>query len=259
MIQEQMKVVSQRGIARDIQELVLEGELALRVKNPGCFVHIRVSADTDPLLRRPISICEADPATGRLVLIYRVVGKGTVKLAEVHPGDKLDVLGPLGNGFPTEQVVPEERVLLVGGGVGVPPLYGLSKRLRERGITPVHVLGFANAQDAFYLDKFAALGPVYVATVDGSLGVRGMVTDAIDARSLECDLLYACGPGPMLKALEDRYLDKGIKGYLSLEQRMGCGIGACYACVCRTTGGREGGYRKVCSDGPVFKMGEVIL
>lgn len=259
MNQEQMKVISQRGVARDIQELVLEGELALRVKNPGCFVHIRVSTDTDPLLRRPISICDADPATGRLVLIYRVVGKGTGKLAQAQPGDKLDVLGPLGNGFPTEQVAPGDRVLLAGGGVGVPPLYGLSKTLRGRGIVPVHVLGFADARDAFYLDQFATLGPVYVATVDGSLGERGMVTDVIDSRSLECDVLYACGPGPMLRALEDRYLDTGIKGYLSLEQRMGCGIGACYACVCKTRDGREGDYRKVCSDGPVFELGEVIL
>lgn len=258
MGKEVMRVVSQRLLARHIYELVLEGGLAKEMTEPGRFVHLKVEDGYDPLLRRPISICEADVAKGQFTMIYRAEGKGTRQLSAKGEGERVDVLGPLGRGFPVEEASPGSTALLVGGGIGVPPLYYLSKQLLARGVKPVHVLGFASREDVFYQKQFQDLGETYVATVDGSLGQQGFVTDVIRERKLGFDVLYACGPTPMLKALDGQY--RGTKGFLSLEERMGCGIGACYACVCKVQQdetGRE--YRKVCSDGPVFPIGEVVL
>ncbi|MDF2926969.1 MAG: Dihydroorotate dehydrogenase electron transfer subunit [Paenibacillaceae bacterium] len=258
MKNESMRVVSQQLLARHIYELVLEGGLAEEMGEPGRFVHVKAEPGTDPLLRRPISICEADTAKGQFTMIYRAEGKGTRQLAAKQPGDYVDVLGPLGRGFPVQEASPGETALLIGGGIGVPPLYYLSKQLLARGVRPVHVLGFAAQEDVFYQDKFSALGETYLATVDGSCGDKGFVTDVIAERGLTFDVLYACGPTPMLKALDVLYRD--VKGFLSLEERMGCGVGACYACVCKVQGDETGlAYRKVCKDGPVFPIGEVVL
>lgn len=258
MGKEAMRVVSQELLARHIYELVLEGELAREITEPGRFVHIKVEEGSDPLLRRPISVCDVDTEKGRLTMIYRAEGKGTQMLSRKGPEDRVDVLGPLGHGFPVEAAEPGATALLVGGGIGVPPLYYLSKQLTERGIKPIHVLGFASSGDVFYRERFEELGDTYVATVDGSLGAKGFVTDVIDLEKLGFDVLYACGPTPMLKALDSKY--RGRKGFLSLEERMGCGIGACYACVCKVQEDPTGhDYRKVCSDGPVFPIGEVVL
>jgi dihydroorotate dehydrogenase electron transfer subunit len=258
MGKEAMRVVSQRLLARHIYELVLEGGLAKEMTEPGRFVHVKADSGNDPLLRRPISICEADTEAGRFTMIYRVEGKGTRQLAEKREGELVDVLGPLGHGFPVDETPAGGVALLVGGGIGVPPLYYLSKQLLARGVRPIHVLGFASQADVFYKEAFEELGETYIATVDGSFGEQGFVTDVIVRNSLAFDTLYACGPTPMLKALDEKY--RGMKGFLSLEERMGCGIGACYACVCKVqedTTGHE--YRKVCSDGPVFPIGEVVL
>jgi dihydroorotate dehydrogenase electron transfer subunit len=258
MMRETMRVVRQQSLARHIYELVLEGELAGRMTEPGRFVHVKTGEGSDPLLRRPISICNADPLNQQFTMIYRAEGKGTTWLSQRSAGDSVDILGPLGHGFSVEEASPGGTALLVGGGIGVPPLYYLSRQLIKRGVRPVHVLGFASEADVFYPDRFAELGDTYTATVDGSFGERGFVTDVIEARGLQFDVLYACGPTPMLKALDTRY--RGAKGFLSLEERMGCGIGACYACVCKTQDDPEGhSYKKVCSDGPVFRIGEVIL
>lgn len=258
MGKEIMRVVSQRLLARHIYELILEGSLAKEMTEPGRFVHLKAETGNDPLLRRPISICEADPEQGRFTMIYRAEGKGTQQLSGKTEGETVDVLGPLGHGFPVEEAPAGGTALLVGGGIGVPPLFYLSKQLIAKGVRPVHVLGFASTEDVFYKEQFEALGETYVATVDGTCGEKGFVTDVIDRRGLSFDVLYACGPTPMLRALDEKF--KGQKGFLSLEERMGCGIGACYACVCKVQDDAAGNeYRKVCSDGPVFPIGEVVL
>lgn len=258
MNKQELVVVSHDNIAKNIYELVVEGDLVADMREPGQFVHIKVGRGTDPLLRRPISICDVDVEKKRLTMIYRTEGRGTQLLAEAVPGESVDVLGPLGTGFPVSETAPGETAVLVGGGIGVPPLYYLSKQLTARGVRVIHVIGFASAQDVFYADRFTELGDVHVATVDGSLGTKGFVTDVLEQEKIEFDTLYACGPSQMLKALEERYRDK--KGFLSLEQRMGCGVGACLACVCRLQEDPSGAkYRKICTDGPVFPIGEVIL
>lgn len=255
--QEKMKISSHREIASQIFELSLEGELVNEMKQPGQFVHLRISESIEPLLRRPISIAEIDHRHKRFTMIYRADGKGTRMLSHKKAGETIDVLGPLGHGFPIERK-KGEKALLVGGGIGVPPLYELSKQLVKQGVEVFHVLGHETASKVFYMDEFSSLGKTYVATVDGSLGTKGFVTDVLDQEDLSFDCLYSCGPMPMLKALENKY--PAIEGYISLEKRMGCGIGACFACVCHLADDPSGTkYRKVCSDGPVFKIGEVMI
>lgn len=252
------QIVSQAEIAKHIFKLTLQGELVREMNEPGQFVHLKVSDKVEPLLRRPISISDINKDENQFTMIYRAEGRGTAVLSEKKPGDFVDVLGPLGNGFPIEAASTGETALLVGGGIGVPPLYELSKQLVKRGVKVIHVLGFQSENVVFYDREFTELGETYVATVDGSYGTKGFVTNIIEDRKLRFDVLYSCGPTPMLKALENNYKDKKL--YLSLEERMGCGIGACFACVCRTGDDPTGHtYKKVCSDGPVFKAGEVLL
>lgn len=253
---ELMEIVEQKNIARNIYELTLTGQLVGQMEQPGQFVHLRVNGDYLPTLRRPISICTIDREKHQFTMIYRAEGAGTKKLAEKKPGDTVDVLGPLGNGFPADAVEKHETALLVGGGIGVPPLYELSKQLTAKGVNVIHVLGFQSSEDTFYEEKFSKLGETYIATVDGTYGTKGFVTDVINQYNLQFDTLFSCGPTPMLKALEQAYPHKKV--YLSLEERMGCGIGACFACVCRVDE-ETAAYKKVCSDGPVFKAGEVLL
>ncbi|OZM58529.1 dihydroorotate dehydrogenase electron transfer subunit [Lottiidibacillus patelloidae] len=250
---EWMEVQSISKIAKQIYEIELQGDLVKEIKAPGQFVHVKVGNGFSPLLRRPISICDFDQEASTMKLLFRSEGKGTKLLSEVKKGSKIDVLGPLGNGFSLETLNEGDTALIVGGGIGVPPLYGLARRLVERGVNVVVVLGFATEEVVFYEDKFKELGDTIVTTVDGTYGEKGFVTDGIRKNDWHYDAIFACGPTQMLKALTSKYPDE--RGYLSLEERMGCGIGACFACVCRA----EEGYRKVCSDGPVFPIGEVIL
>ncbi|WP_028398944.1 dihydroorotate dehydrogenase electron transfer subunit [Ectobacillus panaciterrae] len=259
MIQkEMMTVVSQKEIAHNIYELVLQGSLVQEMSEPGQFVHIKVAEGNSPLLRRPISICNIDQEKSEFTMLYRAEGQGTKVLSQQLSGSKIDVLGPLGNGFPVEEAEEGQIACLVGGGIGVPPLYELSQRLVAKGVRVIHVLGFQNKDAVFYEEKFAELGETYIATVDGSHGTKGFVTNILDQYGITFDVLYSCGPTPMLKALEQRYSNK--KAYISLEERMGCGIGACFACVCHTQSDPNGySYKKICSDGPVFKVGEVVL
>lgn len=253
-----LKVVSQAEIAKNIYELVLEGELVKDMQEAGQFVHLKVDESTDPLLRRPISICDIDHENNRFTMIYRAEGKGTTLLSKKIENDAVDVLGPLGHGFPIDEIEAGETALLVGGGIGVPPLYNLSKRLKAKGVNVIHVFGFQDTSVMFYEEKFKELGPTFIATVDGSYGTKGFVTDVIAAENIQFDCLFACGPTPMLRALDERFHDK--KGFISLEERMGCGIGACFACVCHLQEDPSGAsYRKVCSDGPVFPIGEVLI
>ncbi|MEK3989506.1 dihydroorotate dehydrogenase electron transfer subunit [Robertmurraya sp. FSL R5-0851] len=255
---EECIVLSNQEIAHNIFELTLKGELVQQMNEPGQFVHLKVSDSVDPLLRRPISIAKIDQVNNMFTMIFRAEGTGTKLLGQKKVGDVVDVLGPLGNGFPVEEAASGSTALLVGGGIGVPPLYELSLRLKEKGVNVIHVLGFATKDAVFYEEKFAELGETYIVTVDGTHGEKGFVTDVISAQNLSFETLYTCGPTPMLRALEAAYPEKNV--YLSLEERMGCGIGACFACVCRTQDDPTGyTYKKVCTDGPVFKGGEVLI
>ncbi|BCA32939.1 dihydroorotate dehydrogenase electron transfer subunit [Bacillus cereus] len=259
MMQKQnMIVVNQKEIAKNIYELVLQGTLVQQMNEPGQFVHIKVAEGIAPLLRRPISICNVDQEKNEFTMLYRAEGQGTKTLATRKQGEMVDVLGPLGHGFPVEEAEAGQTALLVGGGIGVPPLYELSQRLVAKGVCVIHILGFQTKDVVFYEEKFAELGDTYVATVDGTHGTKGFVTDVIDNYGIDFDILYSCGPLAMLRALEGRYKEK--KAYISLEERMGCGIGACFACVCHLQEDPSGhSYKKVCSDGPVFPIGEVVL
>ncbi|MBM7608294.1 dihydroorotate dehydrogenase electron transfer subunit [Lysinibacillus composti] len=254
--QERMTVVRQVEIAHHIYELVLQGEI-VQDMNPGQFVHVRVSDSFEPLLRRPISIASIDCEASECTIIYRAEGRGTQILSQKQVGDEVDVLGPLGNGFSAEAATEGGTALLVGGGIGVPPLYELSKQLNARGVRTIHVFGFATENVTFYEEQFSALGETHFVTVDGTKGTKGFVTDLLEELQPEFDVFYSCGPLPMLRALEQFYPEK--PGFLSFEERMGCGIGACFACICKTTENTEKDYVKVCSDGPVFPKGVVEL
>jgi dihydroorotate dehydrogenase electron transfer subunit len=248
------KIISQKEIAEDIFELKVEAQLVHEIHLPGQFVHIRVG--NSPLLRRPISISSYDKRNDDFTMIYRKEGQGTTLLADMKAGMVLDILGPLGNGFPVEEVHEGETALLVGGGIGVPPLYELSSQLKAKGVTVVHILGFQTESAVFYEAEFMKNGETYVTTADGTYGRSGFVTDVM--RQLNFDSIYSCGPTPMLRAIEQGYKDKKV--FLSLEERMGCGIGACFACVCKRAEDPTGiSYKKVCSDGPVFRAGEVVI
>ena len=258
MIVVNMEIISQRKIASNVYELVLKGAELVNYATQGQFLHLKVSEGTDPLLRRPISIAKIDKEKGELTVIYRAEGKGTSMLALKQAGEEVSVLGPLGNGFSLNGTKQGEVAILIGGGIGVPPLYELSLQLVSAGVKVIHVLGFAGSDDVFYEEKFTKLGETYVATMDGTYGEAGTVIDVIDKKGLSFDTIYSCGPTPMLKAIEKSFPEK--KGFLSLEERMGCGIGACFACVCHVKNDpTRNAYKKICTDGPVFAIGEVEL
>ncbi|AKG73723.1 dihydroorotate dehydrogenase electron transfer subunit [Salinicoccus halodurans] len=245
-----MNIKSQKQIADHIYEMVLEGDITSSMKTPGQFVHVRVSDSTEHVLRRPISIADINHEQSQFTIVYRAEGAGTRKMSALRTGDSLDILSPLGNGYPLEK---NEHVLIVGGGIGVPPLYELSKQLNRLGVKTTHVLGFNSKKDVFYEEKFRTLGETHVATADGSCGTEGFVTDVIGDLKDDFDLFYACGPKVMLKVLSETM---DLDGYISLEERMGCGFGVCYACVCETA---RGDYIKLCTEGPVFRKGEIVL
>lgn len=258
IIQDLMTVESQQEIAKNIFEMKLTGKLVGEITSPGQFVHIRVSDSFEPLLRRPISIAEINVEKNEMTIIYRAEGRGTTLLSEKREGDIVNVLGPLGNGFPVDETAVGQTAVLIGGGIGVPPLYELSKQLTAKGVNCIHILGFESDDVVFYEKEFAALGETHIATVDGSNGTQGFVTNVMSELSDDFETYYSCGPMPMLGAVQKAYGHK--KGFLSFEERMGCGIGACFACVCHTNeNATDKPYIKVCSDGPVFPAGVVQI
>lgn len=215
------------------------------ITRAGQFVEISLEG---LFLRRPISVCDFDKDT--LTLIYKVVGKGTEQMAGLGVGVKLDTLTGLGNGFNAEHNC--QKPLLVGGGVGVPPLYRLTRELIAKGKNVTIILGFNTADEIFYQQEFEQLGAnVIIATADGSVGVKGFVTDAIKQCNIDFDYFYSCGPLPMLKALSQ---STDIDGEISLEERMGCGFGICMGCSIQTASGAK----RVCKEGPVFKKEEIL-
>ena len=210
---------------------------------PGQFVNIKLDGF---YLRRPISVCDYDK--NELTLIYKTVGEGTAAMSKYENGTELDILTGLGNGYDTS--LSGEKPLLLGGGVGVPPLYNLCKKLVAEGKKPTVILGFNSSDDVFYENEFKALGAdVYVTTADGSYGIKGFVTDAMS--DLDYSFFYTCGPEPMLKAI---YNVSKTSGQLSFEERMGCGFGACMGCSCKT----KYGNKRICKDGPVLIKEEII-
>ncbi len=241
MTQSIYRIQYNQQLTADVWEMRLEGGTGA-ITAPGQFINIRLDG---LFLRRPISICDWDGQG--ITIIYKVVGKGTAALGGMEPGQDLDVLCGLGNGFDVSRC--GERTLVIGGGVGVPPMYGLAKALLRAGKTPVAILGFNKKEEIFYEDKFRALGiETTVTTVDGSYGVKGFVTDALPE---EYGYFCACGPLPMLKAV---YNAAATSGLLSFEERMGCGFGACMGCSCRT----KYGNKRICKDGPVLEKEEII-
>ena len=243
------KVLAQKLLADGIYDMWLETELA-EDANPGQFVGV-YPAGKATLLPRPISICEVDRDKRAIRLVYRVVGQGTAEFTLYQPGDYISILGVLGNGFPLEKS-EGKRVLLMGGGIGVPPLLQTAKELKTLGeaASVVSVLGYRDSQ-TFLREDFEKAAELVIATEDGSLGTKGNVIDAIKANSLKADVIYACGPMPMLKAL---YKGLSADGQFSLEERMGCGFGACMGCSIKT----KTGNKRVCKDGPVFRKEDLL-
>ena len=227
-------------IARDVYEMVLSGDTSA-ITAPGQFVNIKLEG---MFLRRPISVCDVQDDV--LTIIYKVVGKGTAAMCAMTAGT-LDILTGLGNGY--DLSAAGEKPVLLGGGVGVPPMYLLAKRLVAEGKTPTVILGFNKHSEVFYEEEFKALGcEVLVTTVDGSYGIKGFVTDAL--KQVEYTHFFTCGPEPMLKAV---YKASNTSGQMSFEERMGCGFGACMGCSCKTLTG----YKRICKDGPVMWKEEI--
>ena len=236
------EISSNQALTRDVYRMVLRGDTS-GITNPGQFVEIALPGK---FLRRPISVNDWDADS--LTLIYKVVGQGTEQMAQLPVGTKLDVLTGLGNGYDT--ALSGEKPVLVGGGVGVPPLYALCKKLLAQGKHPSVVLGFNKESEIFLKEEFEALGvPVSIATADGSVGTKGFVTDVL--RGLDYSYFYACGPMPMFRAMEQVVK---TSGEYSFEERMGCGFGACMGCSIQA----KSGAKRVCKDGPVFIREEVF-
>ncbi len=228
-------------LTKDIMKMTLLGDTS-DITKPGQFVNIKLDG---LYLRRPISVCDAEP--GVLTLIYKVVGKGTEQMRDMTEGT-LDILSSLGNGY--DLSLTGKKPLLIGGGVGVPPLYMLAKELRNEGKEVSVILGFNTKDEVFYEEEFKALGcKVYVTTVDGSYGIKGFVTEAM--KDIEYTHFCTCGPEPMLKAV---YNASATSGQLSFEERMGCGFGACMGCSCKTLTG----FKRICKDGPIMMKEEIL-
>ena len=250
-------VVSQEQLADNIFSMGMQTEAAASAK-PGQFISMYTN-DGTKLLPRPISICEIDRENGRLRVVYRVTGEktGTKEFSQMKAGDTIPVVGPLGNGFPLEKA-EGKKAFLMGGGIGVPPILELAKQLNcEKQI----VVGYRD-EHTFLKEQFEANGTLFISTEDGSVGTKGNVMHAIAENNLTADIIYACGPTPMLRAIKNYAEENGIECYISLEERMACGIGACLACTCKS---KEKDHhsnvnnKRICKDGPVFLSTEVEI
>ena len=241
MKQSIFEILENKALTKDVFKMVLSGDTS-HITASGQFVNIQLEG---LYLRRPISVCDWDDKT--LTIVYKVVGKGTEQMSKMAPGVKLDVLTGLGNGYDLTKA--GDKPVLLGGGVGVPPMYGCAKKLVELGIKPTVILGFNVKDEIFYEEEFKALGcETIVTTVDGSYGVKGFVTNALPENYTH---FYTCGPEPMLKAV---YKATTTSGQMSFEERMGCGFGACMGCSCKTLTG----YKRICKDGPVMMKEEIL-
>lgn len=257
-------VYLQQEIAENIYDMWIETSLAKSAK-PGQFISIYPN-NASMLLPRPISICEVNEAGTRLRIVYRVAGKGTEEFSHYKSGENISVLGVLGNGFPIKES-EEKNVFLIGGGIGIPPMLQTAKALakanEEAGRSNENIKIILGYRDELFLnEEFQKYGEVYIATEDGSFGTKGTVLDAISGHNLECDLIFSCGPMPMLRALKKYAEANHIKAYISLEERMACGVGACLGCVCKTKeidGHSHVHNTRICTDGPVYLAEEVDI
>lgn len=235
------KIIENTNIAKDVYKMILQGDTS-DITAPGQFINIMLDGK---YLRRPISVCDYDSTT--ITIIYKVVGDGTKQMSELCANTELDILTGLGNGY---DITKSTKPLLIGGGVGVPPMFNLAKSLIAAGQHPTVVLGFNTKSEIFYENEFKSIGcDVCVTTVDGSYGIKGFVTDAM--KDLDFDYFYTCGPLPMFKAV---YNATDVSGQFSFEERMGCGFGACMGCSCKT----KYGNKRICKDGPVLVKEEII-
>lgn len=252
---EQAKVLRQEEIGLNIYDMWLETSLAKEAKC-GQFICL-YSKDGAHLLPRPISICEVNAEKTALRICYRIAGAGTAEFSTYHAGETVEILGTLGNGFPIEEA-EGKKVFLIGGGIGIPPMLETAKRMNA---DKTVLLGYRDA-GLFLANEFEKYGKVEIATEDGSVGVKGNVMDAIAKKALSADMIYACGPMPMLRAIKKYAEENNITAYISLEERMACGVGACLGCVCKTKEVDHHSHvnnARICTDGPVFDAKEVEI
>jgi len=248
-------IAEQKEIASGIYSMWLQTEHIAEDTVPGQFLSL-YSRDESRLLPRPISICEIDKEKGRIRLVYRVAGKGTEEFSHLKEGDSLEVVGPLGNGFPLDKGY--QKVFLIGGGIGIPPMVELSRQLPGE----KQVIAGYRDKDLFLKEELEENGTLVIATEDGSMGTKGNVLDAIREQGLTADAIFACGPTPMLRALKSYAKEQGMDCYLSLEERMACGVGACLACVCKSMDVDAHTYvknKRICKDGPVFAAEDIEI
>lgn len=253
---EQAVVLSQEQIAAQIFSMWIQTEQIAAQAVPGQFISV-YSNDSGRILPRPISICETDKERNALRIVYRVAGKGTEEFSQYKAGDRLDILGPLGNGFPLERCPKGKKAFLIGGGIGIPPMVQLAKEVE--GEVQV-VAGYRD--ELFLTDELKEHGTLYVATEDGSTGTRGNVLDCIREHGLTADVIFACGPAPMLRAIKSYAGENKIECWVSMEEKMACGIGACLACVCNSREIDDHSKvhnKRICKEGPVFRAEDIEL
>lgn len=247
-----VQITSIVNLTEDVISMWIKDDEITSASKPGQFISLYCN-DGSRLLPRPISICEINKVNGTLRLVYRVVGKGTEEFSKMKEGDTLEVMGPLGNGFPLES----KKAILIGGGIGIPPMLELAKNLScDKEI----VLGYRD--ELFLNEEFEQYGSVHISTEDGSTGTKGNVIDAIKEKGLDAEVIYACGPTPMLRGVKAYALEQGIEAWLSMEEKMACGIGACLACVCKSKEKDHHTHvnnKRICKEGPVFNAEEVEL
>ncbi len=257
-VHKQAKITQIERIADGVVSMrLLAPEIAMQA-TPGQFVSL-YTKDSDKLLPRPISLCEIDKERGQIRLVYRIVGAGTTEFAKRQVDDEICIMGPLGHGFPLEACKEDAHGILIGGGIGIPPILQLAKELKGH-VTVV--LGYRDSQTFLLSDFQKVTDQVVIATEDGSVGVRGNVIDAINDAGLKGDVVYSCGPTPMLRGVKAWGLETGTPAYLSLEEKMACGIGACLACVCDSTEVDDHSKvknKRICKDGPVFLSTDIQL
>ncbi|GFI22618.1 dihydroorotate dehydrogenase B (NAD(+)), electron transfer subunit [Lachnospiraceae bacterium] len=254
---ESARVYKQQQIAPGIYDMWINTTLASQAK-PGQFISV-YTQDKSALLPRPISICETDITNSRLRIVYRVAGKGTAEFSRYKTGHRVDILGTLGNGFPLEKA-EGKRLFLMGGGIGIPPMLAVAKTVKNT--TSVDVIVGYRDKELFLAEDLQKYAAVHVATEDGSVGTKGNVMNVIEDEKLEADIIFACGPMPMLRAIKQYAAKKGIEAYLSLEERMACGVGACLGCVVKTKEVDHHSHvnnARICTDGPVYAAEDIEI
>jgi len=252
------KVVSQQALTDDIFSMWIQADEIAGAAVPGQFISV-YTKDAGKLLPRPISLCQVDKEKGQLRIVYRVVGAGTSQFSGYQAGDDIEIMGPLGNGFPLERAVGK-KVFLIGGGIGIPPMLELARELPASAEKQI-IVGYRD-NELFLKEDLEENGTVYIATEDGSVGTKGNVMNAIEENALQADVIFACGPMPMLRAIKKYAEENEIKAYISLEEHMACGVGACLGCVVKTKEVDHHSHvhnARICTDGPVFDAEEVEI